>query len=104
MKIIQKFTPLIPFEIWEPKYSAKWEDGQEEVWLLKDRVDHARVPDIKITFTRTKAEKYEGLWYVNQKQVKKYPKGWNGRAWCYRVPFNDLEPLEINQRDWRALI
>jgi hypothetical protein len=101
---LDKYTPKTRMPIWEPKYSAKWEGKDEEVWLLKDKVDHARTPHLQIFFTKTKAEKYEGNWYMSVRAAKKYPIGWNGTGKCYKVPFNHLVPLTINERDLRALI
>lgn len=92
--LLDKLEPVTTLEIWEPKYSDKWEDGSEGVLLHADKVNHAKSPHLKIVFTKTKAEKFEGEWYISKKKAKSYDKVWNGSAWCYDVPFSHLEPLE----------
>jgi hypothetical protein len=56
----------------------------------------------KIVFTKSPALGSQP-YYLSAKQIKKYPKETNGKIICYAVPIDELRPLEINERDWRAL-
>jgi hypothetical protein len=43
-------------------------------------------------------------YYVSGATVKKYKLEDNGKISCYAVPIDELEPLEIEERDIRAII
>lgn len=85
---LSKFDHMKTIEIWEPRYH------DDMVLLLMDKVKHS--PEhIRVVFTKTKADKYKGDFYISKKKAMRYKKEYNGRAYCYAVPFADLENLEI---------
>lgn len=90
---IDKFTPLNYFEIWQPR----WHD---KVVLLKAQKVGTHN---KIIFTKAPSMG-DQPYYVSGGTVKKYPKETNGAIDCYAVPIQELELLEINQRDLREVI
>lgn len=91
--IIDKFTPLNFFEIWQPRYH----DGK--VLLAAHKVGtHNKIVFTKAPSLGTKP------YYISGKTVKKYKKESNGKIDCYVVPVDVLEPLEINQKDLRSIL
>ncbi len=89
--IIDKLTPLKDIVIWQPR----WHD--KRVLIACHKVgEHNRI-------TFTKAPTYPDVYYLSGKTIKKYKKESNGTIDCYSVPLSELEPLEINQKDWRIL-
>jgi hypothetical protein len=91
--VVDKFTPLNYFEIWEPR----WYD--RKVMLAAHKVGTHN----KIKFTKAKSLGEEP-YYVSGATVKQHPKETNGKIQCYAVPLADLEPLEVNNRDVREVI
>lgn len=94
--ILDKFTPMTKIEIWEPRYHDRM------VLLHVDKVRKAQ-PHIKVVFTKTKSDTFAGDWYISKKAAMKFKKDWNGSAYCYAIPFDKLEVLEINERPQIAL-
>ena len=88
-----RHEPMTYFDIWQPKWHT--ESGGREAWLKVDKVKHAKTHYLKVVFTKTKAEDYQGEWVISKAKAMTYPRGTNGAIPIYRVPFEDLEPLEI---------
>lgn len=102
--VLGRLDQLTYMPIWEPKYSAIHDKEDFEVWVLKRKIDNSVTPHIKIEFTKTKSKTFEGLWYISKQRAKTFPVGWNGSAKVYKIPFNQLRRLVINQKDLRSLI
>jgi len=70
-----------------------WVDGKKMkspiVLLAKHRVGLHN----EVEFTKTKAERFKGTWYISGEKAKDYPIGTNGTIECYEIPFEDFEPL-----------
>lgn len=90
--ILDKYTQLHYFEIWEPR----WKD---KVVLL---AAHKVGTHNKIKFTKTPSMGTEP-YYIDGKTVKKYKKESNGRLMCYAVPLDKLEPLELSENSYLDL-
>ena len=84
--ILDKYTQFKPFSIWEPR----WHD--KRVLLKASKVGEHN----KIVFSKSKSLGTDPF-YVDGKTVKRYPKEYNGGTWCYAVPLDKLEPLEISE-------
>lgn len=95
--ILDKFEPLTYMDIWEPKWYGLDGKGHREAWLSLTKVKHAKTRYIKIRFTKTKAEEFQGDWVISKAKAMTFPKGSNGIIPVYRVPFEELEPLEISE-------
>lgn len=81
---------LTKMEIWAPKYHS--EHGDYEVWLHKNKVDHA-TEIILVEFT--KAKHLMGQRFAIKRSVaQRYPVGTNGKAPMYRVTFSALSNWE----------
>ena len=80
------------FDIWFPKWSAKYQlDYGEEVALLaKFRVGTHN----EIVFTKTKSQRFQGHWYISGADVRRCKLGSNGSIPCYEVPVSKLQVLE----------
>jgi hypothetical protein len=90
---LAKYTPAAFFSIWQPRYRDK------KVLLAKYKVQTHN----KIVFTKAPSMGTEP-YYVSGATVKKYKLEDNGKISCYAVPIDELEPLEIEERDIRAII
>lgn len=88
-----KFTQFKYFEIWERRFH------DNRVLLAAHKVGEHN----KIVFTKDPTMGTEP-YYVSGKSVKKYPKEDNGKISVYAVPIKELEPLEIDIRDFRGVI
>ncbi len=87
--ILDKFTPMSYFEIWEPRY-------RDTTVLLACRKVGTHN---KIVFTgNSKGYNLMGTepYYVSGKIVKKCKKESNGRIDCFVVPLDKLETLELS--------
>lgn len=91
--IVKKFTPLNYFEIWSPRYK------DNRVLLAAHKVGENN----KIVFTKAQHMGTEP-YYLSGKTIRKYPKESNGKVMCYAVPLDELEPLEIDEKDIRGVI
>lgn len=89
--IIDKYTPLQNIVVFQPR----WHD--RKVLIAGFKVGEHN----KITFPKTPSMK--GDFYLSGKTIRKYPKESNGKIMCYVVPIDELQPLEINEKDWRLL-
>lgn len=95
MRILPKFTPMSYFEILSPR----WHD--RKVLLKASKVSTHN----KIVFTGKDGKSMGDLpYYVSGATVKKYPKESNGTIMCYAVDLDELEILELDKKDWRALV
>lgn len=94
--IIKDPSMLTTMEIWQPKYSAAYEDGGERVALLaKYKVEHA-TPVILVTFT--KAKHLEGQRFcITKEEAMRYPVDSNGKIPCIAVPMSALKGWETMQ-------
>jgi hypothetical protein len=90
--VLDKFTPVNAFVIFEPRYRDK------VVLLNKRRVGAHN----KITFTKAPSMGTQP-YYANGSMVKKCKLDTNGTIPCYAVPLDKLEPLEINRRSVHEL-
>lgn len=84
--LLDKYAQTHFFEIWEPRYSDK------RVLLNCRKVGTHN----KIVFTKAKSMGTDP-YYLSGKTIKKYPKEYNGSIFCYAVPLEKLEPLEISE-------
>lgn len=91
--IIDKFIPLNYFEIRHPRYHDK------RVLLAARKVGTHN----KVVFTEAPSMG-TAPYYISGAKVKKYKKESNGAIMCFAVPLDELEPLEINERDLRGII
>jgi hypothetical protein len=91
--LLPKFTQLAYFGI----FSRRYHDNK--VLLAAHKVGTHN----KIVFLKDKGMGTEP-YYCSGKTIKKYPKVSNGSIKCYAVDIAELQPLEINERDIRALI
>lgn len=82
---LDKFTQLRFFEIWEPRYR------DNRVLLNARKVG----PHNKIKFT--KAKSLPDTYYLSGKTIKKYPKEYNSSIFCYAVPLEELQILQLTQ-------
>lgn len=97
--ILSKLDPVIELSIWNPRWHK--ERGKKHVLLACYKVDNAQTDHLKIVFTKSEAMK--GDWYISRKKARRYKKESNGTIMCYAVPLDALEPLEINEKDWRLI-
>jgi len=90
--LLSKFTSCNYFEIFAPRYRDK------TVLLACHRVGEHN----KIVFTKAPSLGTDP-YYASAKTIKKCKKESNGSIMCYVVPLDELQPLEINERDWREI-
>ena len=92
--MISTHTPTQKFEIWAPRWKDVWVDKQRVkspvVLLAKQRIGLHN----EVVFTKTKAERFKGSWYIAGTEAKNFPIGNNGAIECYEIPFDEFEPLE----------
>jgi len=91
---IGRFTVVQKFEIWSPRWHDMWVNGEKKkspvILLNKHKVGFHN----EIVFTKTKAERFKGSWYITGEHAKQFNIGSNGVIECYEIPFDALEPLE----------
>jgi hypothetical protein len=90
---LNKFDPVSYFEIW----SRRFHDNKVLLAAHKVGVNN------KIVFTKDPTLGTEP-YYLSGKTIKKYKKESNGKIMVYAVPIEELQLLEINMKDMRALI
>lgn len=90
--ILSKWEPKNLISIWEPLYS-------EKLVLINPAKVGAHN---KIIFT--KAKSLPGTYYLSGKTIKSYKKRSNGSIMCYAVNVSELRPLQITERDLKAVI
>lgn len=91
--ILSRLHEITVLPIWSPKYHS--DSGEWEVWPLVRKVRYAS-PIIIIDFT--KAAHLKGQRFCVKKEVvENSPRGTNGKAQIYRVPFSKLEPWSTNE-------
>ena len=82
--LISKFTPLNTIKIKAPKYSTR------ELLVAKYKVKYSN----KIIIQEGA---YQGEYYMKGEKIAQYPTGDNGKITVYRIPLDDLEPLEYKE-------
>lgn len=90
-----KYEPLTVFEIWQPRYHDK------KVLLKAKKIKDAKTTYLKIKFS--KAPSMEGDWVISKQKAMGFPLETNGTIQCRAIPLNELQPLEITEKDMRAL-
>lgn len=88
--IFKRPSLLTHLDIWAPRYSDAYKDGQERVALLaKYKVDQAS-PWLIVEFT--KAKHLIGQRYcIRRRDAQKCAIDSNGKIPCYAVPMSSLE-------------
>jgi len=88
---IEANVPLVPIEIWEPRYSTN------TCLILARKIKQGR--NFKVWFS--KAQSLEGKkFYVSKDTITKYPKQSNGSDMCYALPMDELRQLIIKEAIW----
>ena len=82
--LVSKYTPIHTIKIREPKYSTR------EVLVGCFRVRSSN----KIIIEKGA---YAGEYFMHGTKLQQYPRGTNGRIDVYKVPLDDLEPLEYKE-------
>lgn len=82
--LVSKYTALNTIKIKEPKYSTR------ELLVACYKVRSSN----KLIIERGA---YQGEYFMHGTKLSQYPKTTNGRIDVYRVPLDDLEPLEYTQ-------
>jgi len=92
--MLSTHTPTQKFEIWAPRWKDMWVDGKKAkspiVLLAKHKIGLYN----EVAFTKTKAERFKGNWFISGKDAQSYPIGNNGTIDCYEIPFDAFEPLQ----------
>jgi hypothetical protein len=82
--IVSKYTLLNIIKIKAPKYSTK------ELLVAKYKVKHSN----KIIIQEGA---YQGEYFMHGSKIAQYPIGTNGKINVFKIPLDDLEPLEYKE-------
>lgn len=93
MITLGKYTPLNYFQIWQRRFH------DNKVLLAAHKVGTHN----KIVFTKD-PQMGTAPYYISGTKVKRAKKEHNGKITVYAVPIEDLQPLELNEKDIRSLV
>lgn len=90
-----KYEQMTYFDVWSPRYHDK-------VVLLKaKKIKEAKTTWLKVKFSKAPSLSQE--YVISRAKALTFPKDSNGTADMIAVPLNELNVLEIDEKDIRGL-
>ena len=100
--IITKRTPTTVIDLWFPRYSSKYTEAKDYVFL--PATYKVRQGERVIIIEFSKAKHMKGLKFcMLRDDIMKYPIQSNGRIPCYSVPQGKWKPVETPEDIKRIL-